>query len=177
MKNIIYILIGILVVCGIVYIITNLKKSEKPLKTTMKTEKNQETKAEQPTGNTNDLPFSEKLNQTKKGYPFKAWREAFFEYEMEQYSEENCNAAKAIFDNLISKLIKLGEHGNEKDKIALFKKAVNSLNNLDNSVEGLIETGEREDLCELIDQITIASGLNPQNYADGEGLADLWREW
>ncbi|WP_298509830.1 hypothetical protein [uncultured Kordia sp.] len=177
MKNTIYIVIGILVVCGIVYSIVNLKKNKKSSETTTKTEESQEIKIEQPTVNTNNSAFSEKLNQTKKGYPFKAWREAFFEYEMEQYSEENCNAAKAIFDNLIAKLITLGEHGNEKDKIALFEKAVNSLNTLDNSVEGLIETGEREDLCELIDQITIASGLNPEDYADGEGIADLWREW
>jgi len=52
-----------------------------------------------------------------------------------------------------------------------------SLNELDDKIDGLIETGEREDLCELIDQITIAAGLNPENYADGEGLADEWREW
>jgi len=47
-----------------------------------------------------------------------------------------------------------------------------------NKVEaGIIETGEREDLCELIDKITIAAGLNPEDYAQGDGLADLWREW
>jgi hypothetical protein len=41
----------------------------------------------------------------------------------------------------------------------------------------LIETGEREDLCELIDQITIAAGMDPKNYGDGEGIADEWRNW
>ncbi|MDX6181870.1 hypothetical protein SGQ44_04980 [Flavobacterium sp. Fl-77] len=43
--------------------------------------------------------------------------------------------------------------------------------------EGIIETGEREDLCELIDQITLASGLKPKDYAKGEGIADSLREW
>lgn len=43
--------------------------------------------------------------------------------------------------------------------------------------DSLIETGEREDLCELIDQITIASGLNPQDYVKGKRIADVWREW
>ncbi|WP_405299696.1 hypothetical protein [Kordia sp.] len=162
--------------CNLIYYHIS-KKESKAFRSYCKDGKKQETIVEEPTVNTDDLTFSEKLNQTKKGYPFKAWREAFFEYKMEQYSEENCNAAKAIFDNLIVKLIELGEHGNEKDKIALFEKAVNSLNSLDNTVGSLIETGEREDLCELIDQITIASGLDPQNYADGEGLSDLWREW
>ena len=96
---------------------------------------------------------------------------------MIEYTEENCNAAKHIFDNLIDDLVKLGKNSKEKDKITLFKKAVISLNQLERKVNGLIETGEREDLCELINQITIASGLNPHDYANGEGLASLWRDW
>ena len=96
---------------------------------------------------------------------------------MEQYTQENCDAAKSIFDNLISGLKSIGENAPEKEKIKLFQTTVLSLNELDDRIDGLIETGEREDLCELIDQITIAAGLNPENYADGEGLADEWREW
>lgn len=123
------------------------------------------------------LSYSERLNKTKEFYPFKSWRENFFEYDMEQYTEENCNTAKQIFDDLIAELIEIGEDGNEQDKVKYFEKAVISLNDLENKEEGIIETGEREDLCELIDQITLAAGLNPKNYADGEGLADLWRDW
>jgi len=78
---------------------------------------------------------------------------------------------------LIAKLVALGQGAYEKDKVELFKVAVLSLNKLNDEVEGLIETGEREDLCELIDQITIAAGMNPKNYAGGEGIADIWRDW
>lgn len=124
-----------------------------------------------------NLPYVEKLDRTKKLYPFENWRNNFIEYEMEQYSEGNCNAAKNIFDTLINKLNKLGENGNKQEKEKCFEVAVISLNELNDKDDSLIETGEREDLCELIDQITIAAGLNPKEYADGEGIADLWREW
>jgi hypothetical protein len=120
---------------------------------------------------------SELLKKAKGLYPFKSWRDSFLNYEMDQYTEENCNAAKDIFDQLIEGLLKLGENANEADKVNLFKKAVTALNKLSDHVEDLIETGEREELCELIDQITIASGLNPKKYADGAGIADLWRDW
>ena len=117
-------------------------------------------------------------------YPFDKWREMFFpdpedeESEgMEQYTQENCDNAKAIFDNLISGLKSIGENGAANDKVELFKIAVESLNDLNDKEEGLIETVEREDLCALIDQITIAAGLDPSDYADGEGLADEWRDW
>ncbi|EDP96882.1 hypothetical protein U8527_01045 [Kordia algicida OT-1] len=170
-------ILGIVLIGGIIYLILHLIKKNNPSKTPEKPKVIQEPKSVATTIEKDNRTYSEKLLQTKKGYPFESWREAFFEYDMEQYTEENCNAAKAIFDNLIAGLLKIGEHGSEKEKLALFETAVNALNSLNDKVEGLIETGEREDLCELIDEITVAAGLNPENYADGEGLADLWREW
>ncbi|NRD20397.1 hypothetical protein HNV08_10100 [Winogradskyella eckloniae] len=125
----------------------------------------------------NSLSYSEKLNKMKTFYPFKNWIEYAVDFDMKQYTQENCDAAKHIFDNLIDKLIKAGEDVSKEKKAQYFETAVIALNALNNKVEGLIETGEREDLCFLIDKITIASGLNPKDYADGEGIADLWREW
>jgi len=124
----------------------------------------------------NNMDYKAQLEETHKFYPFENWREKYNDG-LEQYTEENCNKTQAIFDMLIAKLVALGQDANEKDKVELFKTAVLSLNKLNDQVEGLIETGEREDLCELIDQITIAAGLNPENYADGEGIADEWRDW
>ncbi|MCI5056181.1 MAG: hypothetical protein MRY83_08735 [Flavobacteriales bacterium] len=117
------------------------------------------------------------LDNTKKLYPFKKWREAYFEYDMHQYSEENCAAAEKIFDDLIQGLNQIGMDATEESKVALFEIAINTLNDLNDGIPGFIETGEREDLCDLIDAITKASGLNPEDYADGDGIADLWREW
>jgi hypothetical protein len=131
------------------------------------------------------MTYYEKLESAKTYYPFDKWREMFFpdpEDEdaegLEQYTEENCNAAKVIFDNLINGLHQLGENASEPIKVELFKIAVLNLNELNEEADDcLIETGEREQLCELIDQITIASGLNPKDYAEGAGIADEWRDW
>lgn len=130
------------------------------------------------------MTYSEQLENTKQHYPFSNWRSLFFPDPEDdgsegqvQYTEENCDAAKNIFDKLIQSLITIGEHAPENEKVALFKTAVESLNDLEERVEGLIETGEREDLCDLIDQVTIAAGLNPEDYADGGGIADEWRNW
>jgi hypothetical protein len=122
--------------------------------------------------------YAEKLNATKEKYPFAKWRRSFAEYGLEQYTEENCNDAKAIFDTLIADLVALGEQASEEQKVALFQTAIEDLNALNEEVgEDLIETGEREELCELTDTIGRACGLNPQKYGDGEGLASEWREW
>ena len=122
------------------------------------------------------MSYATRLDAIKQHYPFAKWQ-SNNDTGMEQYTEENCNKAKTIFDNLIDSLANLGEDATAESKVALFKTAVSSLNDLNNEVEDLIETGEREDLCELIDEITIAAELDPGNYGDGEGLASEWREW
>ena len=109
---------------------------------------------------------------TKKLYPFEHWRG----YELEAYTDANCDRAKQIFDDLISKLVMLGESAGDDDKVACFKFAVLALNDLE-STTYMIETGEREELCELIDAITVAASLDPEDFGDGEGMADEWRSW
>ena len=177
MNKMIYKIIGGIVFGVIAYMLVKQKNKANDSKPKSSISEDVLTEIKPDLTQNDSLTYSEKLNKTKEFYPFKNWRENFLEYEMEQYTEENCNAAKQIFDSLISELIKIGENGNEKTKVEYFEKSIKSLNELNNNNEGLIETGEREDLCELIDQITIASGLNPQDYADGDGIADLWREW
>ena len=113
---------------------------------------------------------------TKEFYPFARWRESFNDG-LTQYTKENCNKIQKVFDNLIKALIDAGENASEKQKKELFKIAILKTNQLNNEIEELIETGEREDLCELTDKITTACGLDPQKYGDGEGLASEWREW
>lgn len=122
------------------------------------------------------MTYAQQLETTKEYYPFANWQESY-DAGLEQYTAENCDKARAIFDTLIAKLILLGQEASEENKVGLFKTAVLALNELSNEIDDLIETGEREDLCELIDRITIAAGMNPKNFADGEGIADEWREW
>ncbi|OYU96635.1 MAG: hypothetical protein CFE21_09285 [Bacteroidetes bacterium B1(2017)] len=109
-------------------------------------------------------------------YPFNKWRESYTEG-LTQYTEENCQKIKQVFDDLITSLIEIGNQASEEQKIQLFKRAILKTNQLNEEIDDLIETGEREDLCELTNILTTACGLDPAKYGDGEGLASEWREW
>jgi len=117
--------------------------------------------------------YAEKLTGIKAHYPFKRWHES----ELEQYTDEACRSFAAIFDHLIDGLIAIGPDAEESSKIALFKKAIETTNSLNEEDDSLIETGEREDLCELTNLIAVEAGLDPSNYGDGEGPASEWRDW
>lgn len=95
---------------------------------------------------------------------------------MEMYTEEVCDEAQAILDRLIEALIQLGEEAGESEKLRHFEACVTALNELDER-EGIIETGEREDLCELIDIIGTEAGIDPNKFGDGDGIASEWRDW
>ena len=130
------------------------------------------------------MTYPEKILLNKNLYPFDKWRSYYFkenssesETGLTQYTEENCSKAQAIMDTLLTGLINLGETAAEPEKVELFRIAVESYNELDDEVGYLIETVEREDLCELLDGITLSVGLNPVNYGGGYGIADEWREW
>lgn len=122
------------------------------------------------------LDYQNKLLTTRAFYPFDRWRESYNDG-MTQYTKENCNKTKKVFDDLITSLIEIGENASEEQKKQLFKTAILKTNQLNDEIDGLIETGEREDLCELTDKITIACGLDPHKFGAGEGLASEWREW
>lgn len=120
--------------------------------------------------------YQNKLLATKQAYPFDKWR-AQYNKGLTQYTNENCHKIKKVFDDLISSLIANGSAATEEQKIQLFKIAILKANQLNEEIDGLIETGEREELCELTNKITEACGLEPSKYGGGEGLASEWREW
>ena len=122
------------------------------------------------------MSYKDKLIEAKSSYPFSRWRKSY-KHGLKQYTKENCGKTQKVFDDLINGLLALGEDAPQEEKVKLFETAVLTLNDLDDKIEGLIETGEREELCALIDRITIAAGLNPKDFAGGEGIADEWREW
>lgn len=121
------------------------------------------------------MSYSDNLNSMKEKYPFERWK-GYDQYGLTGYTDENCNAAQEIFDDLISKLIRMGKSAREKEKEALFEIAVEALNDF-NVQTNLIETGERDELCSLFDHIAEAAGLDSSKYADGDGIATEWREW
>jgi len=117
--------------------------------------------------------YLNKLKAAKADYPFKRWCESG----LEQYTPEACAAFTKIFDKLIADLGKLGVNADDDAKLAAIEQAVLALNDLDDEDERLIETDEREQLCDLVNTIASAAGLDPKDYGDGEGPASEWREW
>ncbi|MEK6669377.1 MAG: hypothetical protein AABZ19_11185 [Pseudomonadota bacterium] len=113
------------------------------------------------------------LNATKAAYPFQRWQNSG----LDQYTPQACAAFASIFDELISELAQHGLDAAEPIKLAAIEKAVVALNALNEADDSLIETGEREDLCELINAITVTAGLDPSAYGGGEGPASEWRDW
>jgi len=94
---------------------------------------------------------------------------------LDQYSKKNCKKAESIILNMMEQL----EQASPTDLIAkehIIKICVLNLNKFNDILGGsFIETGEREELCSLFDDIANAVGLNVQNYPDG--IASKWREW
>jgi hypothetical protein len=78
---------------------------------------------------------------------------------------------------LIADLKVLPNEATVKDKVYLFKYSVLANNTMDARINDLIETGQLEDLCELMDQISITIRLKPEEFDNGEGIVSELREW
>ena len=69
----------------------------------------------------------------------------------------------------------------DDDIFAAIERVVRDLNDID-AKHGNIETGEREELCEYIDSVLVAAGIDPEALAARRGidraeLTDFWRDW
>lgn len=122
------------------------------------------------------MTYADRLNQAKAHYSFKRYHEPFKDRLEEQYTQENCDKMQSIFDDLIVDLVAKGDLASESEKVKSFRGAIKVTNKL-NDRAGMIETAQREELCELIDIISLAVDLNSKNYGDGYGLVDEWRDW
>ena len=119
--------------------------------------------------------YADRLNRWRNNLPFSDWRTKV-QLGLDQYTQANCDQAERILNELVHGLIKVGETAPEAKKVILFKAAVEALNALD-AETNMIETGEREELCELFNLIAVDCGIDPSKYGDGEGLASEWRDW
>ena len=88
-----------------------------------------------------------RLAAARDCYPFSKWAQ----WRIEDHTEEALDLFAGVFNHLIERLAALGEQARESDKIAAFRQAVEALNAMNANREVLIETDEREDLCELCD--------------------------
>jgi hypothetical protein len=125
-----------------------------------------------PTSSSSVSEYSQRLVAIKVRYPFARWAKSG----LPQYTPRACAAFVTVFDRLIADLSTLGESAPDAKKLDCFRRAVGKLNELNERDTSLIETGEREDLCELLAQIGIAAGMPPSKFPDEEGAAS-GRDW
>lgn len=122
-----------------------------------------------------NMAYYESFNAAKPGYPFEAWKE-YVNDGLDQYTEQNCNKAQKIMDDLIVNLARIGKDASEQEKVRYFKIAVEEFNRL-NALTNIIETMEREEIFEIFEAIAEIAGIDTSKYGSGEGIASEWREW
>lgn len=89
------------------------------------------------------------------------------------YTEADVRKCDKILQEYVENLQKFGTTATEPQLLECIKKAVLALNKLNEDAGGgLIETDQREDLCEYILFAAKQSGLQ----SDGD-VTEEWREW
>ncbi|MGC3959807.1 MAG: hypothetical protein QM813_18345 [Verrucomicrobiota bacterium] len=89
------------------------------------------------------------------------------------YTKTDIKKCDKILQEFVKHLGKLGSAASKLAVLACVKQAVLDLNALNNSVNGsLIETDQREDLCEYLLLTARSAGLNQEGDPTEE-----WREW
>jgi hypothetical protein len=103
---------------------------------------------------------------------FQFYQEGGF-YEEMGYKKKDCALIDTIIFNLIEKL-ENNKDATEKQKLTYFKSYVLAINKVDDKLQ-FIETGEREYLCDTLDDIATAAGIDVAAYDDD--IAGKWRTW
>ena len=89
------------------------------------------------------------------------------------YNTEDIESCKEILYTYLDSLYVL-ENPTDDEIMKQVEIVILALNDLNEKTDyALIETGEREAICELIQESAIACGLN--NYEDD--ITEEWREW
>lgn len=88
------------------------------------------------------------------------------------YSDADIAKCESILDDFLA-AVRSAATADSALVLAVVKDAVLSLNALNESCDhSLIETDQREQLCELIIQGAVAAGVG-----SGEDITEQWREW
>ncbi len=96
---------------------------------------------------------------------------AYMETGQPEYSSEDVNNCVKILKDYVSKIAKTNSKDNAME---IVKSTVLKLNDLNNNAKSeLIETGEREQIANIIISATHAKGYNSMD----EDVTEAWREW
>lgn len=90
------------------------------------------------------------------------------------YSQQDVDKCAAILQDYLVTVLRPSAHGDAEQIMAAVKAVVIALNDLNEDCDhGLIETDQREQLCELIINAAGQAGLE----ASGEDITEEWRDW
>jgi hypothetical protein len=90
------------------------------------------------------------------------------------YAQKHVDRCSAIIDDFLASLEKTPETQKNKYIMAVVRKTILRLNKLNERCDGnLIETGQREDLCKLVNSVARHAGLE----SSADDITYEWREW
>nr|WP_315495288.1 hypothetical protein [uncultured Rhodoferax sp.] len=93
--------------------------------------------------------------------------------DFDDYSKEDIERCASVLDRYLSSVLDPSMHGVGEGIMEAVKTAVLELNALNEQCgHSLIETDQREDICELIIKAASLAGLNGD-----DDLTEEWREW
>lgn len=108
--------------------------------------------------------------------PTIVWKERMIEYGDDLFTEEILELCDQVLSIFINKLEALDQSNVNRDQEILeyIKQAVIAFNELNDENDYFIETMEREELAEFIDNAARAAGLTVEKGFD---ITEEWREW
>jgi hypothetical protein len=84
---------------------------------------------------------------------------------------ELTRASRALLQDAVERLLALGPGARQASKMKVLRECVDAFNRLDEENDHFIETDEREDICEHIEEIAHACGLE-RRAAQAHGMRD-----
>ncbi|MEH7014830.1 hypothetical protein V7087_29185 [Neobacillus niacini] len=111
------------------------------------------------------------FEQLIENKPTIEWKERMNESD-DLFTAENIAATNVVLDSYIISLKELKDNPTEAEILECVKKAVLSLNELNEKYDYFIETMEREELWEFLDEAARIVGLESE-----EDITEEWREW
>lgn len=114
----------------------------------------------------------EKIEALRARIPTPRWREAMNDGD-DLFNEVDIAKAEALLNTFIDKVKDATGKADATAIYAAVKHLVLGLNQI-NAQSGMIETLERDELGDLIDEVVRTTGFN---LAEGEDVTSEWREW
>jgi GNAT superfamily N-acetyltransferase len=106
--------------------------------------------------------------------PTKLWHQSMIESGDDFYSEESLLACDKALDDYLNQLLLLQEMKDQEKIMKAVKEVIMALNDLNHEHDYFIETSEREELAEFIEEAAKRTGLEIE---DGHDITLEWREW